>query len=209
MAEVNMSDLKPNSQTAYREESKRVQPVATGTVTRKSKSLGRKFADFFFDEMSLEDAVKAFLYDQLFPAIKDGIHDVFFDFVDTLFYGKPKAHSKRGSSNGSYTSYGSYSSGNQRTYRSTSNRILHDFDDILFDNMEDASNVLDEMLEIVNRYKEVSVGDFYSAAKVPRNGHTDEEWGWTDLKAAYIDRVRQGRETKYMIVLPKAVSIKD
>lgn len=194
-------------QTEYREESRRAKVVVTDGVQVKKKSVGKKFADFFFEDMTPGEIAKMFVYEQLFPAIKDGIHDILSDLTDTMFYGRPRAKSGSKHRSGSYTSYGSYSNSSRpesRERRSNSYRVANDFDDITFDSREKACRVLDELLELLSKFKEVSIGDFYDAAGITRNGYSDQSWGWTDLHEAYVTV----RHKRWMIVLPPVVELK-
>jgi len=62
----------------------------------------------------------------------------------------------------------------------------------------DAENVLDRMYDALKEYQIITVFDFYDFAGMDTRP-TDRGYGWTNLKNARIDRVRDG----YVIRLPK------
>lgn len=198
---MDMSTFKPNSETQKPE--KKALPVTTGTVTKKSKTLGQKFAEFFFEDMTFKEATRMFVNDRLLPDLKDGIYSLFDGFLETMFYGRVKPSRKSGSGGSSYTSYSSYSK-NDKPYRSTANRVANNFDDIIFESRADADAVLEELCNMIEQYKEVSIGDFYDAANVSRNGFTDNNFGWTSLQGAYVSRGRGG----WVINMPKVKELK-
>lgn len=197
---MDMNDLKPNSMT---KPEKKVQPVTTGVVTKRPKTLGQKFAEFFFEDMTFKEATRMFINDRLLPDLKDGLYSMFDGFLETMFYGRVKPSQKSGRINGSYTSYSSYSK-NEKPYRSTANRVANNFDDIIFESRADADAVLEELCNMCEQYKEVSIGDFYDAARVSRNGFTDNNFGWTSLQGAYVSRGRGG----WIVNMPKVKELK-
>lgn len=203
---MDMNDLKPNS-NAYKGQQQRVQAVTKGNVVKKQRSLGRKFASFFFEDMTFKEAMAMFVVDRLFPDLKDGLYNLCDGFLESFFYsGSKRPAARRTGSSTTYTSYNSMSNNNGRSdknYRSTSNRVANNFDDITFESRQDAEAVLDALSEACEKYKEVSIGDFYDAASVKRNGFTDNNFGWTDLRTAYITRSK-GR---WQIVMPKVIEL--
>ena len=78
MAEVNMDDLKPNSHNYNREisvdEEKKIEKIVTSPVTRKRKTLGRKFVDIFLSE-DVGDVKTYLVYEVIVPAVKENIAD--------------------------------------------------------------------------------------------------------------------------------------
>ena len=59
------------------------------------------------------------------------------------------------------------------------------------------------MEEIIATYGLVSVADFYELVGVPSN-YTDNNYGWSNLRNAYVDRLRDGG---YIIKLPRAFQL--
>ena len=58
------------------------------------------------------------------------------------------------------------------------------------------------MEELLERFDVVSVADLFDMAGISCN-YTDNKYGWTDLRNARVERVRDG----YIINLPRATSL--
>jgi len=52
-------------------------------------------------------------------------------------------------------------------------------------------------------YENVSVADLYELTGV-QSAHTDQKWGWVDLRGSNVERTRQGG---YVIALPEPVPL--
>lgn len=74
-----------------------------------------------------------------------------------------------------------------------------DFDDVTFDTREDASDVLDHLVDLIADFGMATVHDFYDLVGLDADW-TDDQYGWTNLRSAYVDHSRRG----YFINLPKA-----
>lgn len=77
-------------------------------------------------------------------------------------------------------------------------RSTHDFDEIILATRVEAEEVVDRLFDLVGRYESASVSDLYSLVGISGN-FTDEKWGWTDLRGAGVERVRNG----YLLDLPR------
>lgn len=220
MAEINPNDFKPNSHK-YREEQmasgpvaetknppapKKVERVTSGSVEKKKKSLGRRFFDIFIDE-NVGDVKSYLIYDVVVPAIKETIADSVNSAISLLFFGEASrriARRQGGGSTGSKVNYGGYFNGGQRVERiprTDRSRASHDFDDVAFENRGEAELVLDNMMEILRDYSQVTVADFYDLAGVTTE-FTDNKYGWTDLRGS---RVKGSPARGYYIELPKCI----
>ena len=58
------------------------------------------------------------------------------------------------------------------------------------------------MQEIIDTYQVVSVADLYDLVGI-RGNFTDNKYGWTNIRNASVEHVRDG----YMLKLPKALAI--
>lgn len=215
MAEINPNEFKPNS-NKYKQEQmakevmappeKKVERVTTGTVTKKKRSIGRKFFDVFIDE-NVGDVKSYLIYDVMVPAIKETIADLVNSAICMLFFGEASRRSVRrqgGNGTGSKVNYGGYFNGGQKTERLPRNdrsRTIHDFEDVRFESRGEANLVLDSMLEILSDYKQVTVADFYDLAGVTTE-FTDNKYGWTDLRGA---RVTGSPNRGYFVELPRCI----
>ena len=213
MAEVKMEDLKPNSHQYNREqeeaETKKVNKVVTEPVTRKKKSFGRKLIDIFLSE-DVGDVKTYLVYDVLVPAIKENIADAINGAIGMLFFGEAtrRQRGRSGSGTGAKVNYGGYFNGGSdrreripRSYRSDDDR-RESVDDILISSRADAEQVLDEMFELLDTYKQVTVADFYDMLDISSE-FTDNKFGWTDLRGARVVPTRGG----YRIELPRPTSL--
>ena len=81
-------------------------------------------------------------------------------------------------------------------------RANYSYNDILLDNRGEAEEVLARMDELVATYGMVSVADLNELVGITGN-YTDNNYGWTNIKSAYVQRVRDG----YLIKLPRAIPI--
>lgn len=180
-------------------EIRQIQRVTTGKVQRKKASTTSKFANVFLAE-DTGDIKSYVIFDILVPAIKDTIAEAVTRTVDMLFYGKDRRPSK----SGGYVSYNSYSSKNSRReyVRPRQNKEM---DSIIFESRDEAEQVLDTMLEIIDKYGDITIEDYYDLAGVTSNNYTNRYFGWIDLRGAYVTRERGGG---YSIKLPRPQDLK-
>lgn len=215
MAEVKLDELKPNSHQYNRDmerveqanEEKKTERVVSGNVTRKKKSLGRKFVEIFFaDGENIEDIKTYLVEDVLVPAIKENIADAINGAIGMLFFGEVRRRNKKGGgSNGSRVNYGGYFNGGgdsgrrERMARSTRERNEREaLDDFIFESRADAEQVRDEMLEILEQYDQVTVADYLDMLG-KTSEFTDNKYGWVDLGNIRVVHARGG----YRLVLPR------
>lgn len=192
-----MAEYKPNSNKYKTEQRKKQEKVVHGKVRRKKKSEVRKWKDTFISK-DAEDVKSYIIMDVIVPTIKNTILDV----VSMCLFGDTAKRSK----NHNTVSYNrDYSSASQsgRTNRRNATSSRYDFDDIIFDSRGEAEDVLDHMGEIMDAYNGVvTVADFYDLAGVTGTW-TDNNYGWTNLSRATVQRTRDG----FIINLPKAIPV--
>lgn len=188
----NYSDS--SKQVPAQQEEKKVEAVVQAKGTRKRN----KFVNSVISEEA-GNVKNYILLDVLIPALKKAISDVVTNGVDMLLYGEAGHTSK---SRGSKVSYRSYYDDDRRRpsrdYRSNN----YDFEDLVFETRGDAEVILDNMIEILDRYKVVTVADLYDLAG-ERGKFTDNKFGWTDISSASVVRIRDG----FVIKLPRAMAI--
>lgn len=211
MSEVNLDkiyeNLPDNSHTARNEarqkqavEGKRAEKVVQGKVKTKKNDL-RKIADVFISEdaANVKDHV---LLDVLVPAIKKALYDIVVNSLDmTLFGGRGGKRSTADKI--SYRDYNSISKRDDRTYGSSRTNSGYSYDDIILETRGEAEAVLARMDEIMEEYDIVRVADLYDLVGVTGE-HTDNKYGWTNIRNAEIERVRDG----YRIKMPRALPIR-
>lgn len=210
---MDANEFEPNSQKYRMEkavkdtEEKKIEKVVTGTVTKRKRSLAKRFADIFFTE-DVGDVKTYLIYDVLVPAIKENIVDLITSAAGMIFFGEASRRTRKSpGGNGSKVNYGSYFSGGERREKMPNyarSRVAHNFDDVIFETRGEAELVLDGMIEILNsEYKQVTVADFYDLAGMSTT-FTDNKFGWTDLRGS---RVIGSPSRGYYIDLPRCVSL--
>ena len=199
-----MTEYKPNSrlskeQTKENEEKKEIKKVVNGTVRRKKNNV-RKLTDIFISEDVTN--VKSYIFmDVLVPAMKKAISDIVTNGIEMILYGG-SGRSNKPNSPATRVSYTNYSNSSSIQQRSNIRSSGYSYDDIYFNTRADAELVLSQMDDIMSQYGMVRVLDMYDLAGVTCN-HTDANYGWTDIRSAYVQRVRDG----FVIKMPRALPI--
>jgi len=74
---------------------------------------------------------------------------------------------------------------------------VNSLDSIIFASQRDAESILEQMVNIVEEYDVVTVGDLYTLVGM-RSTHVDQTWGWGALGGVEVLLQREG----YIIDLP-------
>lgn len=197
-----MEDYKPNSyksreaQSQNTEEKKKVEKVVSGKAIPKKKTEMQKLASSVFAEdwAKVKDYT---LKEVLIPTISEGLYTVITSALSMLLLGgKGRISKGTGASKMNYQGY--YNRPTERQ-TSTKTRNSYAYDDVVVENRGEAEEVLDRMYDILETYKMVSIADLYELVGFDVQ-YTDNKYGWTDLRNAGVERVRDG----YLIKLPKA-----
>ncbi len=132
------------------------------------------------------------------PAIEAGMLDFLTSGLSMLFNknsGRPQ-QSRRTSYNSMYTRRTNTRRGSrQRRYSEPEDQI---FDDVFFDNREDARLVLGKMIERTAEYGAATVGDLNNLVGLNSNP-TYERYGWVDLRGTRVHYTSEG----YLIGFPE------
>lgn len=196
-----MSDYKPNShvykeeQKKALEERKKAEKVVSGPVKLKKKSGITKLTD----NIIAEDAknVKTYiLTDVLLPGIKKAIFDIVTGGIEMLIYGTTGKH--KGGSLGSKVSYRNYYERRDDRSDDSRSRTRFDYDEIVFPSRGEAEAVRDQLVDIIAKYGFATVSELYDMIDETAP-YTSNRYGWTNLRNAEVQRVRDG----YIIKLPK------
>lgn len=193
------SDKSREKQTNKPVPEKKIEKVVQGEVRSKKKSGLQKITDAFVPD-DVANVKSYIIEDIVVPAAKE----ILLDSVKAILGINGKNGNKQTpASRVSYRQY--YNNDSRRNYSSGGNRSRnsYDFDDIIIDNRGEAEEVIDRMEEIIATYGLVSVADFYELVGVPSN-YTDNNYGWSNLRNAYVDRLRDGG---YIIKLPRAFQL--
>ena len=207
---MNVNELKPHPSKAKASVNtpapteKRAEKVVSGQVKVKKNEI-RKFTDIFVQEDM--NVVKEYIINDLvIPYTKNLIGDIFHNTVDMVLFGTSsgrRSKSTRRSDIGhvSYRDY--YDKPAERSKEHSTYNSRFNYDDISFEYRTDAEAVLEQMKDIIDTYDLVRVLDLYDLAGQSPVPHTANNYGWTNLSRAYVDRTRDG----YIIKLPKAIAL--
>ena len=185
---------------------KKVDKVVSGSVKTKKKSSLSKFADTFIEED--KDTVIGYLLSEvLIPSFKKMVSDTIKTGIDKMLYGDAEvSRSNSPASKISYSKYyndkSSYSSRSSSTAPVANRRDTYEYNNIVLETRGDAEAVLMGMDDIIAKYEIVSVADLYDLVGIA-GSYTDYKYGWTDIRSARIERVRDG----YVIRMPKALPL--
>lgn len=83
-------------------------------------------------------------------------------------------------------------------------RGSHDFGEIVLSTRAEAEETLAQMDDIIGRFGTTSIADLYEMLAIDEVYHTDEKWGWDNLRGSDVQRLRNGG---YILVLPKPIPI--
>ena len=189
------------------EEKRKTEPVVKGKAKIKKKSEMQKLKDVFVQE-DIDNVKSYVLFDVLIPGIKRIVFDTITNALKMSMFGE-KGQASKPSSSGTKIRYGGYfeqpeDDGRRRSIRSGSGM---NYDEITFENRDDAEGVLRAMQGSIIQYGIVSVGDLYDFADLPTSNFTMLKYGWKDLGDARVVQVRDGSGFGYALKLPKAVPL--
>jgi len=192
-------------------ETVRTRPVSRASGIVRKPTFIQSIAKSFVGE-GVQSVGAYILYDVLIPAAKTTIQDMIISGIDMLLYGEVRSGSKsrsRGDSHGQ-VSYGNfYKRGGGRPEPkyahpktiAMGNRF--ELDEIYFRYGNEASDVLESMMELLEQYDEVTVTDYYDLAGVDGATWAHNKYGWKDLTKSFCTHTRNG----YAIVLPEPMEL--
>lgn len=182
----------------------KVQAVVSKPAHIKKKSWLKRTAEKLLADDWVD--IKTYIWlDTIIPAIKNLIYDMTVGSIEMSLFGTNSTTRKRQNGNNkSVVSYqGYYGNGKRVDQRPSSRGQNRSIDDISFSSRGEAEDVLSLLIEQIEQYGQATVADLYDAAKLGSE-FTDNDWGWTNLSNARVNRTRDG----YVIVLPRPVSLK-
>lgn len=181
-------------------EGKRAEKVVRGTVKTK-KNNTRKLADIFIAE-DAGNIKEYILMDVLAPGIKKVFYEIVTTSLDMFLFGGRGGRRPTADKISYKNDYNSVSRRDDRSYGRTRTTSGYSYDDIILETRGEAEAVLSRMDEIMEEYDVVRVADLYDLVGVTGE-HTDNKYGWTNIRNAEIERVRDG----YRIKMPRALPI--
>lgn len=175
---------------------KKLTKVANAKLKKKSEI--QKIAETFVAE-DLNKVKNAVLMDVIVPAVKKVISDIVTNGIDMLLYGEVK-HNKTTTT--SKIGYNSMYNSQKQVNEARVARSSYIYNDIILSSRGEAEEVLNQMNEIIGTYGVVSVADLCEIVGVTGE-FTDNKYGWSDIRDAYVERSKDG----YMLKLPRALPI--
>lgn len=171
-----------NGEIQDNDEKKEIQKVTRGKVSVRKESLGSKMADTFLTD-NVGNVKNYIFFDVLVPAIKDTIADMINNTVNMMFYNTPGGrHTNRNGikAGGSRVSYSGYYDDRERRSKPEPRRERRGgLSEVIFETRADAKEALDSMHDILQRYKILSVAEYYELAGVEEiETYTDRDFGW-------------------------------
>lgn len=185
---------------AEEENKQAVSGVSQGSVKPKRKGLISKLSRAIF--YTPKEEVEDYLIDQVIvPTIMNSIADILGDAIDYVFRGRPGGRSNR--------SKNTYGPSVQTDYRAISEApggrrrapgAMRGTDEVVFKSRAEAVDVLEELVNAVDRFGRASVYNFYEAARLtPPNSYVDQNFGWYDLSTAHAENYKGD----WYLVMPK------
>lgn len=178
-----------------------VQKIIEGKVVTRKVPWYKKWAKNLVadDAQSIGDFV---MQEMILPGVRNLIRDAVVGGVDRTLYGTSKARGRStlGERPGLRTRYDRMSEdrGEPRRMMSREDRARHDFDAVVLSSREEAIEVVEALIDRVQRYGSASVADMYDLVGVT-GSYADRSYGWTDLRSADVRQTRGG----YLLDLPR------
>ena len=211
---MDSQEFPPNSEASKREPiyDKEITRVTTSEVKRKKKSLRKQFSETFVAG-DAKSAIRYVVLDVMLPAAKDMIVEAGSQGIEKLIFGESRRRGSSAPPSGptGYVSYNRFSGimGNRPSVLNSSQRALsrqararHDFDEIVLESRAEAEEVIDRLFDLVSRYESATVADLYELVGLA-SAHTDNKWGWVDIRGAGVSRTRGG----YLLDLPDPIPL--
>lgn len=205
----NPKNYQPNSKKSKQAsegkdgEKPQQQAIVNSVATLRKPPLGRRIAETFAGD-NAHNVGQYILFDVVLPAIKDLLYDSFTKGLERTLFGtvEPRNRGRRSREvspryDKIYPGRNFEDDGSSRSI-SRRARATHKFDDIIVETREEANNVIDHLVMLVEEYDVATVNDLYDLVGIT-GSYVDDKWGWTDLRDARVVRDRHG----FLLDLPK------
>lgn len=203
-------DLPSNSNASREPKAKNLEKVTLHEVTRRKKTLGRRFLETFVAG-DPKQVLQYVIFEVLIPAARDTAADAVSQGIERWLFGEGRSSSRRTGSRPSggsgYVSYNRFSSALTNRYSQQReddrppmgrSRSVNDFEEIVVATRPEAEGVISGLFDIISKYEQVSIADLYELV-----GWNSEpihhKWGWKDLRGATARRITNG----YILDLPR------
>lgn len=208
--EVKVSPKKVEKDATHAETQTRKKKVITGEIVERKKGIFERLAITMVGPEGLPGIARYLGKEVLLPAVKDMTFNAFQSGLSMLLYGGER----RNSSNAGRPTYNNqWAYPTQRTstttrtnYQQTSKQAPVEARggvlEFVIPNRADASAVLNQLRDDIDRFGRASIADYYDYIGVDDkySAYTDHTHGWSDLHTATILPVRDG--SGYIIEFP-------
>lgn len=170
----------------------KVEKVVKGAVSVQQPSFGQKIKSMLLPA----DAKDIFGYavnQLIIPGLKNGA----LILLEMAFFGEVRKRAGGNIPVSQRTNYSNISYGGQpiraqpNAQLSNRERATHNFQNIIFETYDDAKDVVETLLDLIDRYGSATVGDYYSACGYSAD-YTDDNWGWKSFQKLEPRRIREG-----------------
>lgn len=206
--EYPSNSKKDKEQAEPQSDRKKLERVTTSDPIVRKPRFGRRF----LDAIGGEDATTVggyILFDVIIPSTKSLISDVVSQGIERMLFGEssPRRRSSGSRSSSGRSNYRDRYPGRNFDDRddrdrgrsiSSRGRATHSFDEIEIESRGEATDILDQLIEMVDTADVASIADYYDLVGITGT-FQDERWGWSNLSEAQI----RPRGRNYVIVLPK------
>lgn len=182
-----------NNPTQNKKTEEKLKPVVSGGVKVKKKSFGERIVDRFISK-DIDNIPEYLINNVLVPLAKKTVLDT----MSIILNGKTRSNDSfnEGTVSNFKPYHNAYNRGvrvlgpsaapRRREYRTT-------FNDLRYDDYEDALDVRDNMLDILNNYGYVLVSHFYElSGRDDLIEYTDNHYGWTNETFKQVKLERDG-----------------
>jgi hypothetical protein len=139
----------------------------------------------------------------LVPTFKKTIYDIVVNSLDISLFGGRGGSRRSTAERVSFRDYNGVSRRDEHRYGDNRTATGYSYDDIVLETRGEAEAVLSRMDELMETYQIVRVADLYDLVGITGE-YTDNNYGWTNIRNASIERVRDG----YRIKMPRALPIR-
>jgi len=216
---VNASSLTRETSTLSKPIKKEDKPAIEkvelkGAVVKKRPSFFSKLKETFIAD-DARDVGDYIVWDIIVPTIRRTIRDVIVGSADRIFLGTSSPNNSsvlyrergvtrvRTDYSGKSTNASKIKPAVETNVRRPT-RVNFHLNEIVFNNYDDASSVLERLVDYLDTYGKVSVDDYFDLVG-QSSDFTAQDWGWTSLSSATIVNTYGG----YFIKLPNPIVIKE
>ena len=208
MEQYPSNTLKERNKQAQQKPKPELKCVVTGKSKPVPQSIWSKV--FVGIKPASGQTMKSFIFDEIVtPLIQRAVVEGVTGAINYLVKGDAYADRKATNSFGkSYINYNGISSGkpssNGGQYVYSGKNSGMEIENVWFESRVDAQRVLDEMMGIIAQYDILTVNGFYDLiGRTSLIDPSNEKFGWSDLRNAYITGARGG----WIIHLPRPMPI--